>query len=666
MASNNDHAHQKDQHGTGARSALHRLTGDVNLTGAFLPDADAALLSRSLNVIRGLSACFLSLAWIISLVVLIGWIGNIDSLKNMFYSQITGFPTVFWLLLVTTGSVPAILNQPGLSDNIVVKIISRIILFTCLLAGLVLWTEHLFGQDWNTANAFYQPPGESGALTLPGSTPVDVSFCIVVSSTMALTLDFLGGKYPLIHQALSILLAMPSGFLMLAGLFGCGEAVDVFCAYQGCVRFKYLNYTILFCLAAAIFLARPTLGLTSILSVDSMGGRQIRMSIIGAVLMIPISWILITAKRNELINEAIAVVLGLIIFLLFIGVVVAYGARKIDKIDQEKQATEQSLSDLMDLSDSQFSYKMVCLECGKEFPDGFVSCMYDNSELSRVMDRLAAGSIFGEKYEIAEPLGSGGMSTVYKAKHLFLDKIVAIKLLNQQLASDPKAVQRFQIEAKAAFGLEHANLLGVYDFGVSRDGQAFIVMDYLQGESLGDVIRRERTLNLVQALPIFLDICKGLAYAHERGILHRDIKPSNVMLVKGKNNATVAKIVDFGLAKVYDESAMKLTQTGEIFGSPLYMSPEQCRGITLDNRSDLYSLGVLMYETLAGKAPIMGTSVYDTFTKKLTDKPAPFDPELQVPEWLAKMIFYLLSVEPADRPASAQALVSALSQYVRS
>jgi serine/threonine-protein kinase len=470
---------------------------------------------------------------------------------------------------------------------------------------------------------------------------------------------------PLLFQGLSMLLVLPSFFLVLACMFGVGDAVDVFCAYQGCVRLKYLNYTILFCLQSAVFLSRPTTGLTSLLAVDSIGGRQVRMFILGSLLMIPVIWILVAAKSHDIVNEPVAIVLGLIAFILIVGMLVAYGARKIDKINQEKQATEQSLSELSAQQDSHFSYKMVCLECGKDFPDGYEACPYDASALSRILDKLAPGSVFAEKYEIAEALGSGGMSTVYKAQHLFLDKVVAIKLLNQQLASDAKAVQRFQVEAKAAFDLNHPNLLGVYDFGMSRDGQAYIVMDYLEGESLADIIHREKCVGLVRALPIFLDVCKGLTYAHEQGVLHRDIKPSNIMLVKGPNGRDLAKIVDFGLAKVYDENAMKLTQTGEIFGSPLYMSPEQCRGMVLDNRSDLYSLGVLMYETLAGHAPIVGNGVYETFRKKMSDTPPPFEPSLMVPDWLAQLIFCLLRCEPKERPANARVLVTAINQYVK-
>jgi serine/threonine-protein kinase len=165
-------------------------------------------------------------------------------------------------------------------------------------------------------------------------------------------------------------------------------------------------------------------------------------------------------------------------------------------------------------------------------------------------------------------------------------------------------------------------------------------------------------------LPLFYDICQGLAPAHEKHVLHRDIKPSNVMLLKG-DGRIIAKIVDFGLAKSYDESAMKLTQTGEIFGSPLYMSPEQCQGAALDKRSDIYSLGCLFYETLSGVPPIKGDSAYDTFKRKFSDTPPAFDPALNIPDWLSALIMSMLSVRREERPASAQSLAKSFAAYVR-
>ncbi len=433
---------------------------------------------------------------------------------------------------------------------------------------------------------------------------------------------------------------------------------------QGCVVFKYLTYLIFCLLEVSIFLSRPTLGITRLLAIDTVGGKFFRLSILAFIGMVPISWLLQQAVVHELVNLPSALLLAFIALAVEVGAIFAYSARKIDKIGFEKQETEDSLAELSAAQEEGLKYKMVCLSCAKEFPEGWLSCPYDGADLSRIADRFAPGSIFAGKYEVGDRLGSGGMSTVYLAKHKFLNKNVAVKVLHSNLASDAKSVQRFQMEAKAAFDLTHPNLLTIYDFGISQDGQAYIVMDYIEGESLADLVQRQGTLELTQALPLFYDICLGLAHAHEKNVLHRDIKPSNVMLLKGENRI-VAKIVDFGLAKSYDESAMKLTQTGEIFGSPLYMSPEQCQGAPLDNRSDIYSLGCLFYESLSGIPPIKGDSAYDTFKRKFSDVPQPFDPALNIPGWLSALIMSMLSVKRDERPASAQSLAKSFATFVR-
>ena len=185
-------------------------------------------------------------------------------------------------------------------------------------------------------------------------------------------------------------------------MFGVGDAVDVFCAYQGCVRFKYLNYTILFCLQNAIFLSRPTCGMTSFLAVDSPGGRQLRKFILSLLLMIPVAWVLVFAKSHEIINEPTAIVLGLIAFVMIAGLMVAYGARKMDKIDQEKQASEQSLSELHAQQETHFNYKMVCLECGQDHPDGTDFCPDDGSMLSRVSSTSLPPVLFFVEKEISD------------------------------------------------------------------------------------------------------------------------------------------------------------------------------------------------------------------------------------------------------------------------
>lgn len=247
--------------------------------------------------------------------------------------------------------------------------------------------------------------------------------------------------------------------------------------------------------------------------------------------------------------------------------------------------------------------------------------------------------IFDNVWHILERLGEGGMSVVYKARHLDLNRLVAIKVLLPHLTSNTKNLQRFRQEAVTASSLNHPNLIHVENFGQTPDGRTFIIMDFVEGESLSELLAKERKLDPIRALFIFVQAANALQHAHERNVIHRDLKPSNIMLIKGDEGESV-KIVDFGIAKLLlddDDQMQHLTQTGEVFGSPVYMSPEQCRGEKLDARSDIYSFGVLMYETLAGYPPHKGTNVLDTMQKHLYEQPNPLV-EGNAPDTLLKRL----------------------------
>ncbi len=270
---------------------------------------------------------------------------------------------------------------------------------------------------------------------------------------------------------------------------------------------------------------------------------------------------------------------------------------------------------------------------------------------------LEAARATSERLEIIEQIGKGGMAVVYKAQHMVMNKPVAVKLLLPHLTSDPTSLKRFQQEAQATATLAHANIVQLHDCGLSN-GQAFIIMDFVDGKSLEQILR-EQPLSPERAVDIFVQICEALSHAHERNIVHRDLKPSNVMLTTDKNGFDVIKVVDFGIAKLLtndDGTTMNnLTQTGDVFGSPLYMSPEQCSGKKLDSRSDIYSLGCLMYEALTGTAPIAGKNFLETMQKHLTDTPAPFPGELAknpLAKKLQVIIFTCLAKDPTARYAS--------------
>ncbi len=235
------------------------------------------------------------------------------------------------------------------------------------------------------------------------------------------------------------------------------------------------------------------------------------------------------------------------------------------------------------------------------------------------------------RYQVLEVLGKGGMGTVYKVQDQQTDAIFAMKVLQQSLSDDAAALKRFEQEATAAAQLNHPNLVSVYNHGITEAGQAYLLMDYVNGETLGQAIKQQGSIEEKRAISIFHQICDTLAHAHEKGIVHRDIKPANIILSKTEGGAESARVVDFGIAKALpsdDRETRDLTKTGEVFGSPHYMSPEQCLGFMLDQRSDIYSFGCLMYETLTGETPFAGSNSIQLVVKHINDIPKPFSKNL--------------------------------------
>lgn len=265
------------------------------------------------------------------------------------------------------------------------------------------------------------------------------------------------------------------------------------------------------------------------------------------------------------------------------------------------------------------------------------------------------GSTLVEKYEILSRIGSGGMSIIYKARDRVLDRMVAVKVLQSQLVDDETSLKRFKQEAQAASHLDHPNIIGVHDFGVAVTGQPYLVMEFISGESLAEVVKREHYVDFRRLIPIFMQTCDALEHAHNKGVIHRDLKSSNIMLSESDGVADIVTVVDFGIAKLMPSSGKQpqnLTNTGEIFGSPIYMSPEQCLGQVLDARSEIYSLGTMMYETITGLPPLMGDTIVDTMKMHVNEKPRTFKevrPELNIPPALEAIVFKALEKSPDAR-----------------
>jgi serine/threonine-protein kinase len=310
--------------------------------------------------------------------------------------------------------------------------------------------------------------------------------------------------------------------------------------------------------------------------------------------------------------------------------------------------------------------KKICVACSKEYVGELTVCPADGTTLTPLKETDLVGSVLGDRYEILELIGDGAMGQVYKAKHRLLKRIVAVKMMHPNLVSGAAALKRFQKEAELASALNHPNILTVYDFGVTDGGVPYLVMAFLEGTSLAEQIAGGTNLELKRSVHIFKQVSLGLAHAHENGVVHRDLKPSNIMLVQLDNDPDFVKIVDFGIAKLLtptEGETDNLTRTGEVFGSPPYMSPEQCRALKVDARSDIYALGCVMYRTVSGKQPITGHDLIEYLYKHVNETPAAFNivcPELNIPADLEAIIFKAMAKQPDDRYQSMGELREAL------
>ncbi len=269
------------------------------------------------------------------------------------------------------------------------------------------------------------------------------------------------------------------------------------------------------------------------------------------------------------------------------------------------------------------------------------------------------------RYHLVSLLGAGGMGSVYKGHDSAMsDRVVAVKVLAPHLVSDEKQVQRFEQEARAANQLRHPNTISVLDFGRDPDGHIFMVIEFLTGETLTGILRHGR-LDISRILYIFRQICKSLAEAHSKGIVHRDLKPDNIFVCDIYGESDFVKVIDFGIAKFLEEEGNQLTQAGKMFGTPRYLSPEQAQGKRLDARSDLYSLGVMLFESITGRPPFVAEEAIAVAIKHVQEKPPRMDevaPDIYIPREVDRIVFKLLSKRPEDRYQTAEEVVAAIDE----
>ncbi|HEY9756546.1 MAG TPA: protein kinase [Oculatellaceae cyanobacterium] len=253
------------------------------------------------------------------------------------------------------------------------------------------------------------------------------------------------------------------------------------------------------------------------------------------------------------------------------------------------------------------------------------------------------GTKISDRYEITSLIGHGATTSVYKGQDTQRNRPVAIKLLHTHSIASEMTVRRFEQECKTLALLKHNNIVAHYDSGTNDQDQPFMVMEYLEGTTIKQLIENEGAIEVKRALGIFIQACAGLSVAHEKDIVHRDMKPANIMVVKDAQGADLVKILDFGVAKllIQGETFQTKTQTGEMLGTLLYMSPEQCLDQDLDGRSDVYSLGCVLYEALTAKPPICGRTAFETMNKHLSEKPAKLAivrPDLHFPWRLERIV----------------------------
>ncbi|MFK7985160.1 MAG: protein kinase [Sandaracinaceae bacterium] len=309
----------------------------------------------------------------------------------------------------------------------------------------------------------------------------------------------------------------------------------------------------------------------------------------------------------------------------------------------------------------------VCAKCGRRYDAIADFCQKDGSRLQLAEERRDPyiGQTLLDQFKIEEKIGAGGMGSVYRARQRTLDRDVAIKILHPELANNHDAVRRFKREARVCTALDHPNVVRVFLFGQLKDGSLYIVMEHLKGRSLLDVIRSEGALPVHRALHVATQICDGVGEAHAQGVVHRDLKPENVVLVEKARDPDFVKVLDFGIARVLwgDDQTHATTQSGLVFGTARYISPEGAAGESTDVRSDVYSLGVISYQLLCGETPFDAPSPVAMLMKHIhTDPPhlLGHSRARHVPDAVADVVMRALSKNPEGRYDDAHAYADAL------
>jgi predicted Ser/Thr protein kinase len=310
----------------------------------------------------------------------------------------------------------------------------------------------------------------------------------------------------------------------------------------------------------------------------------------------------------------------------------------------------------------------ICPTCSTEYPANERFCPRDGTALrSQTGAADLVGSIIAERYHVIKKLGEGGMGQVYLAEHVKMGRKSAVKVMNPGMVHDADAIGRFNREASNASRINHPNVAGIYDFGETADGLVYLAMEFIEGETLTDIVKANGALPPQRAADITRQAAEGLYAAHHLGIVHRDLKPDNIMVAKDRDGMDCVKVVDFGIAKAQGNENQKVTRTGMVIGTPEYMSPEQLAGDALDGRTDQYSLALVAFNMLTGQLPFPSDTSQTSMIMRLTEKPKrliEMKPDLPWPADVQAVMDKALERESAKRYASAREFGRALAETV--
>lgn len=628
---------------------------------------------------------------VFGLLVLVGWATNNQSLMDLCPTLGRAEALPFLGRVQSSAAISMILVSVSLlllsfrKHSIVAFVVGESFALISLIGALIAAYSIKFAEDFEPFS-FFQPTPDSLGISYPTPLSVEDAITMALLSLAAAGIPFNRPAKAPIAQVLAIV----SVLIPLLIILGASTRIEQLCALGGCFRMSIGVSVLALLLSSAIFLSRPDIGLAATYSSDTTGSALLRRATL-LLCVVPAMLMARTVMVNSpalMVDEPVSWVAFVFVMLIVLGSFGVSCVQVFNRVESDLTGRLATMRDELEKSTTApppygtpvgqvemsgvanfvVRYKRICLTCTKEYDDKTETCPIDSTPLSRVIDESLLGTIFAEKYEVTTRLGSGGMSTVYRAKHRYMEKDVAIKVLRGNSAESSDALKRFQREARATSAVKHPGIVGVSDFGLTPDGRAYLVMDYLEGESLSHFLDRVGRMSIEDVIDITGQLCDALTVAHESGIVHRDLKPSNIMLVRGDEGETLAKIVDFGLAKILDEdhqASLKITQTGDCFGSPLYMSPEQCMGKKVDHRCDIYALGCIIFECLTGNPPIVGTNAAETIAKHVQDRPSPFPEGMNIPKEIKLIIYKALHKEPMWRPQTAMEIKDAMAGSLR-